>query len=63
MIKFRALEDFFSTEMKSQYCAGMLYTIRPQDVVLGNESAKWLSEGKIEIVNAESKVTGTGQVI
>jgi hypothetical protein len=62
MIRFRALEEFFSPEMRSQYCAGMIYSIRPQDALLMNEASNWLNEGKIEIIEAESKISGTGKV-
>lgn len=50
-IQFTPVEDFFSDETKSQYCAGMSYKASNEamlDLVLG-----WSSQGKVEISDVD----------
>ena len=62
-MRFRAKKTFHSHELLSQYCRGLLYTIRPEDTLLSKMAAQWLDEGKIELVaEAGSGLSGTAEV-
>lgn len=59
LFHFEALEDFFSEELQSQYVKGLSYSVRTLDAKLIEESAKWLAEGKIKMVQRiEAQISG-----
>lgn len=60
-MKFTALKDFWDEELKSQYCEGLSYTVRPKDDLLRSKIQGWLDEGKIVLGDASTaQVTGEG---
>lgn len=66
-IQFTPLKDFTSEELRSVYCAGLSYTIRPGNKKLAELVQVWLKEGKVRLgppdVPMESaKVSGEGTV-
>lgn len=48
--RFRAREDFFSDEVRSQYCKGDVYSVRAGNDRLDRLCKQWQNEGKVEIV-------------
>lgn len=57
--RFVALVDFFSEETKSQYCAGLSYTVREDK--LGSLVDRWVAEGKVQMgSSAPSEISGKG---
>jgi hypothetical protein len=61
-MRFRALQDFFSEELKSHYCRDLSYQARSDDAKLISLLPDWTKEGKIELVNGGSKIFGTAEV-
>jgi len=62
-MRFRARHTFSSPETQSQYCRGLIYTIRPQDTLLAKLSTQWIADGWIERVSeAASGLSGTAEV-
>jgi hypothetical protein len=65
-MKFRALQYFTCPELKSDYCRGFTYTVREADTLLAKFVPKWLSEGRIEMLDdastGVSTVAGIGKV-
>lgn len=57
-MRFTALEDFWSDEVHSQYCAGMHYTI--VSGALADLVAGWLAEGKVAIAHGGARMNGSG---
>lgn len=52
-LRFAVTEEFFSPELQSHYCPGLTYAARPQDeVLLGLVTGRWLTEGKVVLLNA-----------
>lgn len=59
--RFTPVEDFYSSETRSQYVAGLGYTARPENKLLSELVEKWLSEGKVKVDNRPgSGVRGEG---
>lgn len=50
-VQFTPVEDFFSDETKSQYCAGMSYKAS-NDAML-DLALQWSSEGKVKISDTD----------
>lgn len=50
-MKFRAIQDFFSEETRSQYCEGLTYTVRTEDEVLAGLLQQWVKDGMIEVID------------
>lgn len=64
-MRFKAKQDFFSDELKSQYVEGMSYTVRPGNTLLAGLAAEWKDDGRIEWIDQatpEAQVGGTGMV-
>lgn len=66
-LQFAPLVDFFSEAFDSRYCVGLRYTIRKDNPRLAVAVARWLEEGKVELVSGGSvipfaKLGGTGKV-
>ena len=59
-MEFTALKDFFSEELKSQYVAGLSYTVRPADAKLAKLVPVWIKEGKVEPGRSGAIVRGEG---
>lgn len=62
-MRFTALIDFFSEETRSQYTAGLSYTVRPGHPGHDKLAALveiWLAEGKVRLGGPEAEVTGNG---
>lgn len=60
---FVALTDFYSDELKSQYCKGLTYTIRPDNNALAVQAKRWANDGKIlDTVVAQKILRGQGTV-
>lgn len=47
-MEFTALQDFYSPETRSDYCAGLGYRAQSDDEVLMKLIPKWIAEGKIQ---------------
>ena len=67
-MQFTPIKDFYSDEFQSQYCAGLSYTVRPEDKKLADLVPVWIAEGKVrlgvpETVLAEAKVAGSGDIV
>jgi len=65
--QFAPLVDFFSEAFDSRYCRGLRYTIRADNSRLASAVARWVAEGKVEIVTGgtvlpRAKLGGTGKV-
>ncbi len=58
-MRFTALEDFYSPELKSSYVKGLSYTVRPGDVLLVKLVPTWIDEGKVELGGPEAKIEGS----
>ena len=58
-IDFTALDDFWSDETKSQYCADMSYRVTSDMAKL---VAGWVKEGLARYGRVEAQVMGTGAV-
>jgi hypothetical protein len=60
-VRFKAVEDFSSDELQSQYCAGLLYTIRPEDARLREVvMQQWLPQGKVVLVEDSAGASLSG---
>ena len=46
-MQFTPKHDFWSEEMKSQYVAGLTYTIRPGNAKLAEAVGQWIDQGKV----------------
>lgn len=57
-MQFTPLEDFFSPELKSQYCVGLSYRARPQDTKLLALLPTWIKQGKVRQGMPDGPVTG-----
>jgi hypothetical protein len=57
-MQFTVLEDFWSDETKSQYCAGLSYTAA--DERLRKLAEQWIAEGKAEPGGPAAELTGRG---
>ena len=60
--RFRAVQDFYSDELKSHYVAGLGYTARAEDGVLLGLLERWLEEGKVVEVEGTATLVATGIV-
>ena len=67
-IEFTPTEHFWSESMRSQYCTGLKYTIKPGLDKLAGEVEKWLADGKVVLIDpsapkgAEARIFGAGMV-
>ncbi|MGE0719481.1 MAG: hypothetical protein AB7P02_28825 [Alphaproteobacteria bacterium] len=60
-MRFRALADFASAETRSQYVAGLTYTVGPADTALATLVDRWLAEGNVERVDRPAAaISGRG---
>lgn len=58
--QFTAIEDFYSKDLNSQYCAGLSYTVRDGDTNLSALITGWVKENKVMLGGISSKVEGRG---
>ena len=59
-MRFRATEDFWCEELKSQYVKGLTYTVRYPGSRLAKYANRWLEEGKIEeVVGPAATISGS----
>jgi hypothetical protein len=67
-MQFTPLKNFFSEELKSQYCVGLSYTVKPDKdhAKLAALVPKWIKQGLVRPgapdLAASEKVTGSGEV-
>lgn len=71
-MQFTPLHDFFSKELRSQYCVGLSYKARPEDELLLALLPDWIKEGKVKLgapsaataglSASAAKVSGVGEV-
>lgn len=65
--RFTPTEDFFSPELRSQYCAGLKYTVKADDAhaplhALVSGDGGWLDQGKVVLLNsADQPINVTDQ--
>ncbi|HEX9660266.1 MAG TPA: hypothetical protein VGA18_08190 [Rhodothermales bacterium] len=48
--RFRAVQDFWSEEVRSQYSAGSVYSVRQGNEKLDHLVREWKTEGKVEVL-------------
>ncbi len=58
-MEFTALEDFWSEETKSQYCAGLVYSYGAGEA-LRPLVERWVQEGKAEHGGPSAELIGRG---
>lgn len=56
-MRFKALKDFQSNELKSLYVAGLSYTVRPGNDLLAKLVPQWVKDGRVEILGDGVKAT------
>lgn len=64
-MRFRILDDFTYEGLKSDYLAGLTYTIRPGNELLAALVPQWVAEGKAEWLDdsaPKSQVSAKGTV-
>lgn len=64
-MRFRALQDFISPELRSEYLAGLIYTVRPGNEILADAVPKWVAARVVELINdsvPQSRLTAKGTV-
>jgi hypothetical protein len=62
-MQFTPLQDFYSDELRSQYCVGLSYTAREKDALLIGLLPKWIEEGLVILgppANAQ-EIQGAGK--
>ena len=50
LYRFRCMEDFFSTETKSQYVKGLTYSVRDGNEKLHKLVQDWSGQHKVEVL-------------
>jgi hypothetical protein len=59
-MRFRALDDFWCEELKSQYAKGLTYTVHYPTSRLARYANRWLEEGKIEeVIGSAATISGS----
>lgn len=61
-LRFTPLEDFIDAELKSAYCVGLNYTVRPGDNLLAVKVEQWLSEGKVLLATESENPAGKAAI-
>jgi hypothetical protein len=67
-MQFTPLKDFHDADLRSDYCVGCNYTVRPGNAALAEKVEAWVTDGKVRIGNAdnskagEARITGAGKV-
>jgi len=66
-VQFTPTKDFYSKETRSQYCAGLTYSVKPGNVLLEELVPQWFEAGLVNIgapvaVPAKAKVSGAGKI-
>ena len=68
-MQFTPLKNFHDDDLRSDYCVGLSYTVRPGNERLATKVEKWLAEGKVRVGNADNipqpgaaSVKGIGKV-
>lgn len=66
-LKFTPLVSFYDDDLKSHYCDGLTYTVRPGNEVLAGKVRDWLDSGKVRIVDAAelgpvARLSGRGSI-
>lgn len=65
-MQFTPIEDFFSDEMRSQYCVGLSYNVTPENKRLSEMVTRWVAEGKVRYgvpdVPSSGRLAGSGKV-
>lgn len=65
---FTPLADFSDADLRSAYCVGLNYTLKPGNDALANKVEEWLAAGKVRLGAADgtkagnAKLSGTGTV-
>jgi len=65
-MQFTPLKNFFSPELKSEYCLGLSYTVRPGNELLASLLPEWVDSGLVKLggpdVQPTEKISGSGNV-
>lgn len=67
-VKFTPLSDFYDEDLRSLYCAGLNYSVRPGNAKLAAKVDVWIAEKKVRLGTADggevakATVKGTGEV-
>lgn len=67
-MQFTPNKDFHDDELRSDYCVGLSYTVRPGNDVLAGKVADWLAEGLVRAGAPdtpkpnEASVKGAGKI-
>lgn len=59
---FTPTADFYAPETRSQYVAGLSYTVRPGNDYLAGLVEKWLAEGKVAPFAGGTSPTGKSSI-
>jgi hypothetical protein len=59
--RFTIVEDFWSDELQSQYCAGLSYEAQDDNTKLLELLPQWIAAGKAREGGPTVEVTGTGE--
>lgn len=59
-MQFTALEDFWSDEMQSQYCAGLSYTVDKDNQKLAGLVKRWIRARKVALGGPVAQISGKG---
>lgn len=60
MMRFTALQDFYSEETASHYVAGLSYAAGSEDHKLRELITRWIEQGKVKQGGPLAMVTGRG---
>jgi len=70
-MQFTPLKDFHDADLRSHYCVGLSYTVRPGNDKLAKKVEAWLADGKVRLGAPDAaagpqagsaRVSGTGTV-
>lgn len=61
-INFTPLVDFHDDDLRSDYCVGLSYRIRPGNERLAAKVEQWLAEKKVRLGVADNQPAATAKV-
>lgn len=67
-MQFTPLKDFRDEELRSVYCVGLSYTVRPGDELLAQKLPGWIEQGLVRLGAPDSpqptaaRISGGGDV-
>lgn len=67
-MQFTPLKNFQDKELRSAYCVGLSYTVRPGNDLLAKKLTEWLDQGLVRLGAPDSpqpsaaRVSGDGDV-